>query len=78
MWCRVWYLVVSIPDICLLPYSARTYVVFLGPVRCFLKKAYDYYILFLGSMVMTKNVVGSQRIVADTAMTSSIWRLSKA
>ena len=32
----------------------------------FLKKANDYYILFLGSMVRMKIVVGSPGIVADT------------
>ena len=33
----------------------------------FLKKANDYYILFLGCMVRTKMVVGSLGIVADTS-----------
>ena len=41
------------------------YVVFLGPVGLFLKKANDYYILFLGCMVSTKMVVGSPGIMAD-------------
>ena len=40
---------------------------FLGPVGFFLKKANDYYILFLGCMVRTKRVVGSLGIVADTS-----------
>ena len=46
--------------------SARTYVVFLGPVG-FLKKANDYFILFSGCMVRTKMVVGSPGMVADTS-----------
>ena len=48
-------------------YSAQTYVVFLGPVGFFLKKANDYYILFLGCIVRTKMVVGSPGIVADSS-----------
>ena len=40
---------------------------FLGLVGFFLKKANDYYILFLGCMVRRKMVVGSPGIVADTS-----------
>ena len=40
---------------------------FLVPWDFFLKKANDYYILFLGCMVRTKMAVGSLGIVADTS-----------
>ena len=41
--------------------SKRTYVVFLGPVGFFLKKANDYYILFRGCISGSDRTIASER-----------------